>query len=408
MVIGSGTHVVDALKAIRATGSRAQLVTLSNNASGGFVKALGDNARGTIITQVFPNERSIRLATDRRSWRWPGKNVTDVSPAMVEGYATAKVLVEGLRRAGKDPTGEKIPRRPGASCNFDLGGLGSVSPPPITPATISSDLSIIIKDGKFTDRPTAGVRARAATNTRRRHFATMRAWHPQPLLRPVHRPAPSPRRRWRRWRLSQHDCPLPLSRCCSASSRAHGAASAAVGRPGLGQDKTGRDLRVGKATFNPLTLHLAVRDVSLRTVAQRLPASARLSCAGAWSSPFNLAWTVSRLPHPPPNRARIGRTARSTGSASSTPSQVRRAAEQHGAARLLRDVAVEAGNLRLIDERADAGRDRLTLTPLTFAIEKLSTLPRDRGDYSLEATLNDQTRVRWQGRVGSNRSARVT
>ncbi len=74
MVVGSGTHVVDALKAIRATGSRAQLVTLSNNASGGFVKALGENARGTIITQVFPNERSIaspliRLsATRSRTW----------------------------------------------------------------------------------------------------------------------------------------------------------------------------------------------------------------------------------------------------------------------------------------------------------------------------------------------------
>jgi len=58
--------------------------------------------------------------------------------------------------------------------------------------------------------------------------------------------------------------------------------------------------------------------------------------------------------------------------------------------------------VRLIDEREAAGRDRLTLTPLSFSIEKLSTLPRDRGDYSLEATLNDQTRVHWQGRVGLN------
>ena len=37
-VVGPGTHVADALKAIKATGSRAQLVTLSNNASRGFIK----------------------------------------------------------------------------------------------------------------------------------------------------------------------------------------------------------------------------------------------------------------------------------------------------------------------------------------------------------------------------------
>ncbi|WP_395707682.1 DUF748 domain-containing protein, partial [Casimicrobium huifangae] len=69
---------------------------------------------------------------------------------------------------------------------------------------------------------------------------------------------------------------------------------------------------------------------------------------------------------------------------------------------LLRNVTVDQGSVRLIDEREAAGRDRLTLTPLSFSIEKLSTLPRDRGDYSLEATLNDQTRVHWQGRVGLN------
>ena len=59
MIIGSGTAVVDGIKAVKAAGSGAQFVTLSNNASGGFVKQLGEHARGVIVTQVFPNERSI-------------------------------------------------------------------------------------------------------------------------------------------------------------------------------------------------------------------------------------------------------------------------------------------------------------------------------------------------------------
>ena len=151
MVVGSGTHVVDALKAIRATGSRAQLVTLSNNASGGFVKALGENARGTIITQVFPNERSIASPLIKEILALAkAKNLTDVSPAMVEGYTTAKVLVEGLRRAGKDPSGEKVRAALEGIRNFDLGGLELSYSASDHTGLDFVDLSIINKDGKFT------------------------------------------------------------------------------------------------------------------------------------------------------------------------------------------------------------------------------------------------------------------
>lgn len=151
MVVGSGTHVVDALKAIRATGSRAQLVTLSNNASGGFVKALGENARGTIITQVFPNERSITSPLVKEALALAkAKNITDVSPAMLEGFASAKVLVEGLRRAGANPTGEKVRAALEAIRGFDVGGLELSYSPSDHTGLDFVDLSIINKDGKFT------------------------------------------------------------------------------------------------------------------------------------------------------------------------------------------------------------------------------------------------------------------
>ena len=56
MVALSGA-VLESIKAFRAAGSTAQLVTLSNNASGGFIKSMGDMGRGAIVTQVFPSER---------------------------------------------------------------------------------------------------------------------------------------------------------------------------------------------------------------------------------------------------------------------------------------------------------------------------------------------------------------
>jgi len=174
--------------------------------------------------------------------------------------------------------------------------------------------------------------------------------------------------------------------------------------PAWVKDKTGRVLHVGQASFNPFTLHLAVSEVSLKDGSTMLASLGALELRGAWSSLFNMAWTVDKLSLSKPEiNARIGKDGtldwqrfvdafpKSDGPPSSTVPLV-----------LLRNVAVDQGSVRLIDEREAAGRDRLTLTPLSFSIEKLSTLPRDRGDYSLEATLNDQTRVHWQGRVGLN------
>ncbi|MFO1343079.1 MAG: DUF748 domain-containing protein [Burkholderiales bacterium] len=170
------------------------------------------------------------------------------------------------------------------------------------------------------------------------------------------------------------------------------------------KDKTGRVLRVGQASFNPFTLHLVASEVSLKDGGATLASLHELELRGAWSSLFNVAWTVDKLSLTKPEiNARIGKDGsidwqrfvdafpKSDGPPSSTVPRV-----------LLRNVTVDQGSVRLIDEREAAGRDRLTLTPLSFSIEKLSTLPRDRGDYSLEATLNDQTRVHWQGRVGLN------
>jgi branched-chain amino acid transport system substrate-binding protein len=107
--IASGNAVVDGVKALRKAGSAAQVVTLSNNASGGFIKSLGDSSRGVIVTQVFPYERSIaypmvKEARDARQGEGPDR----LSPAMLEGFAAAKVMVEALRRAGPKPTRAKI------------------------------------------------------------------------------------------------------------------------------------------------------------------------------------------------------------------------------------------------------------------------------------------------------------
>jgi ABC-type branched-subunit amino acid transport system substrate-binding protein len=152
LFLGSGSAVVNGVKAIRATGSHAQIVTLSNNASDGFIKALGDNATGTIVTQVFPYERSLAspLVKEARQLQKAATGDDRVTPAMLEGFAGAKVLVEGLRRAGKQPTREKLREALETLRRYDIGGLEVSFSPASHSGLDYTDLSIIGSDGKFT------------------------------------------------------------------------------------------------------------------------------------------------------------------------------------------------------------------------------------------------------------------
>jgi len=150
LFFGSGTVVVDGVKAIRAAGSKAQIVTLSNNASAGFVKQLGELARGTIVTQVFPNERAIALPMVKEMLELAhGAGLPGITPAMMEGFAAAKVLVEGLQRAGPKPTRESLTAALNGIGSLDLGGLKLGYSPTQHTGLTYTELSIIGADGRF-------------------------------------------------------------------------------------------------------------------------------------------------------------------------------------------------------------------------------------------------------------------
>jgi branched-chain amino acid transport system substrate-binding protein len=150
ILIASGAAVVDGIKALRQAGSTAQVVTLSNNASSGFIKSLGENARGVIVTQVFPYERSISFPLVREAQDLArAKGAGDVSPAMLEGFSAAKVLVEALRRAGGRPTRAGVQAALEGMRKFDLGGLEISFSPDDHTGLDFADLSIIGSDGKF-------------------------------------------------------------------------------------------------------------------------------------------------------------------------------------------------------------------------------------------------------------------
>ena len=147
--VASGNAVADGVKALREASSAAQVVTLSNNASSGFIKSLGKQARGVIVTQVFPYERSYAYGFIKEATALAKEKKVELSPAMLEGYVAAKVLVEGLRRAGPNPSRAKVVTALESIRNFDLGGLEISYGPEDHTGLDFADLSIIGADGKF-------------------------------------------------------------------------------------------------------------------------------------------------------------------------------------------------------------------------------------------------------------------
>jgi branched-chain amino acid transport system substrate-binding protein len=104
---GSAAAIV---KAAHASGWRPQFLTVSFVGTEEFIKEAGTDAEGTIITQVMPPYDRTDYPTVTLYRKCLTKYSQGEAPSFVsfEGFVDAMVLVEGLKRAGKDVTREKF------------------------------------------------------------------------------------------------------------------------------------------------------------------------------------------------------------------------------------------------------------------------------------------------------------
>lgn len=150
LVVASAQTTSDMTRALRQAGSAIQVVTLSNNASSGFVKLLGEHARGVMVSQVFPGERRQGNTFINQAMRLAKAQNQALSPAMLEGYAAAQVMVEALRRSGKNPSREKLLKALDNFAEFDLGGGLKVGYSATDHTGLRyAEMSIIGADGQF-------------------------------------------------------------------------------------------------------------------------------------------------------------------------------------------------------------------------------------------------------------------
>jgi branched-chain amino acid transport system substrate-binding protein len=110
VVVGPYAPVAAIVKKAHAAGWRPQFVTVSFVGTEEFIKEAGPDAEGTIITQVVPPYDRTDYSTVEQYRRDLSKYYPDTPPSFVslEGFVDAMVLVEGLKRAGKDLTREKF------------------------------------------------------------------------------------------------------------------------------------------------------------------------------------------------------------------------------------------------------------------------------------------------------------
>lgn len=150
VLIGPAYAVVEGVNALRAAGSTAHVATLSNNASSDFVKQLGENARGVVVTQLFPYERSTANPLVREALglaKSAGKG--ELTPAQLEGFAAAKLVVETLKRAnGKDVSRDAFAKALDGA-RLDVGGLQVHYTDKDHNGLEFTDVSIVGPDGKF-------------------------------------------------------------------------------------------------------------------------------------------------------------------------------------------------------------------------------------------------------------------
>lgn len=139
-------------KQVRAVSTVAQLVNISVVNPKEIVRLIGArDARGIGIAQVMPYPYSATVAIVREYQKAmkkyaPGKEFSYTS---FEEFVGAKVLVEGLRRAGPNPTREKVIDALETLNAFDVGGFTLNFSPTNHVGSHFVEITVIGQDGRL-------------------------------------------------------------------------------------------------------------------------------------------------------------------------------------------------------------------------------------------------------------------
>jgi ABC-type branched-subunit amino acid transport system substrate-binding protein len=138
------------VRQMRQAGANCQFLSVSFVGTP-VVKELGPDSAGLIMAQVvpLPTRKSIPIVAEYQAALAAIGAKPDYSFNSLEGYITAKVLVEGLRRTGKDLTRAKFIKAVESITEWDLGGYFVEYSPTNHNGSKYVDITIINKAGRF-------------------------------------------------------------------------------------------------------------------------------------------------------------------------------------------------------------------------------------------------------------------
>jgi branched-chain amino acid transport system substrate-binding protein len=141
----------DFIKLAKKSGLGAQMASNSFPGASPLAKELGKDGPGVIIATVVPpfSKASIPVVAEYRAAIEKLSGKKEYSFTSLESYIGAKVLAEGLKRAGPRPTRESFMQALDGMSSYDVGGYAVSYSPTEHNGSSFVELTVISKEGAF-------------------------------------------------------------------------------------------------------------------------------------------------------------------------------------------------------------------------------------------------------------------
>ena len=153
VVIGTTLYrtTADFIKQAKKAGSGAQFANTSFVGASALASELGPQGTGVVVAQVVPPYARLSIPVVKEYQAAIEKQLgkKDFSFTSLESYICAKVLAEGIRRAGATPTRESLLKALDSIRNYDTGGYVIDFSPTNHNGSKFVELTAISKGGRF-------------------------------------------------------------------------------------------------------------------------------------------------------------------------------------------------------------------------------------------------------------------
>jgi len=150
VMISAYTSIAEFVRQMKRAGSGATFYNVSFVGSKALADALGKEGVGVAISQVVPFPWGTGVPVVKEYQQLAKKaGFTDYNFSALEGFLSAKVLVEGLRRTGRNLTRERFIATMESMRDVDLGGFYVGYSPTNRAGSKFVDLTIIGRQGRF-------------------------------------------------------------------------------------------------------------------------------------------------------------------------------------------------------------------------------------------------------------------